>query len=133
MVLYCQRALLCPPLGNRLTVGQRPLKPLIGVRVPVPQLSQNQVSLRDLCPTAVGSRAQEWPKIRYFDELLTNQVLITFWSLDAPESVIFAQGATIYMFVEWGGSSSCNQQMGGAGLYHNDLLNDHVPGTDTLD
>lgn len=27
----------CPILGDRLMVGQWPLKPLIGVRIPVPQ------------------------------------------------------------------------------------------------
>ena len=34
-------------LGDRLTVGQRPLKPLIGVRFPIPQFEQREKGYRE--------------------------------------------------------------------------------------
>ena len=37
MILYTARATLADVFGDRLMVGQRPLKPLIGVRAPVPE------------------------------------------------------------------------------------------------
>lgn len=43
-------------LGNRLMVGQRPLKPLIGVRLPVPQLVKKKLPLWELFLLQAGGK-----------------------------------------------------------------------------